>query len=62
MGYDEKIRCSGVTLQVDVKEAKVIEDHPQWDLSDTEDEANNQNEDASNDSDYSTDDDDEYDD
>lgn len=45
-----------------MKEAKVVEDHPQWDLSDTEDEANNQNDDASNDSDYSTDDDDEYDD
>lgn len=44
-----------------MKEAKVVEDHPQWDLSDTEDEADNQLQDASNDSDYSTDDD-EYDD
>ena len=49
-------------LQLDVKEAKFVEDHPQWDLSDSEDEANNHLENASNDSDYSTDDDEEYDD
>lgn len=42
-------------LQLDVKEAKVIEDHPQWDISDTEDEAGDQDQEASNDSDYSTD-------
>lgn len=38
-----------------MKEAKVVEDHPQWDISDTEDEAGDQDAEASNDSDYSTD-------
>ncbi|WAR09208.1 SEC63-like protein [Mya arenaria] len=54
-------------FKLDVKEAKVIEDHPQWDISDSEDEADAHKNDASNDSDYSTDmedddDDDDYDD
>ena len=51
-------------VQLDVKEAKRVEDHPQWDISDTEDEAD-PNKHDDNDSDYSTDmddDDDEYDD
>ncbi|KAL4233084.1 secretory subunit [Mactra antiquata] len=41
-------------IKLDVKEAKVIEDHPQWDISDTEDEAGDHDHEASNDSDYST--------
>lgn len=42
-------------IKLDVKEAKVVEDHPQWDISDTEDEAGDHDAEASNDSDYSTD-------
>lgn len=37
---------------MDVKEAKVIEDHPQWDIPDDED---NKDKDEDTDSDYSTD-------
>lgn len=44
-------------IRLDVKEAKVVEDHPQWDISDTEDEGANQDEEASEDSDYLTEDD-----
>ena len=44
-----------------MKEAKVVEDHPQWDISEDEDEAGAQHEDeASDDSDYSTDMDSDY--
>ena len=42
-------------FQLDVKEAKVIEDHPQWDISDDEDDKDKDDE---TDSDYSTDGDD----
>ncbi|XP_052280964.1 translocation protein SEC63 homolog [Dreissena polymorpha] len=45
-------------FKLDVKEAKKVEDHPQWDISDTEDEAEAEKGNASNDSDYSTDNDD----
>jgi len=38
-------------LQLDVKEAKVIDDHPQWDISDDEDDKKEED----SDSDYSTD-------
>ena len=41
-------------FQLDVKEAKVIEDHPQWDISDDEEEKE-YNDNISEDSDYSTD-------
>ena len=40
-------------FQLDVKEAKVIEDHPQWDISDDEEEKE-YNDNISEDSDYST--------
>ncbi|XP_005098508.1 translocation protein SEC63 homolog isoform X2 [Aplysia californica] len=47
------------TIKLDVKEAKVIEDHPQWDISEDEDEKDKDNEDETedDDSDYSSEDD-----
>ncbi|XP_029655236.1 translocation protein SEC63 homolog [Octopus sinensis] len=40
-------------LRLDVKQAKIIEDHPQWEISDDDDDK--KEEEASGDSDYSTD-------
>jgi len=46
-------------FQLDVKEAKVITDHPQWDISDEEGEKEEgEGEDTEEDSDYSSEDDD----
>lgn len=44
-------------VKLDVREAKVIEDHPQWDISDEEDEKEGEGEGESEDSDYSSDED-----
>lgn len=47
-------------LQLDVKEAKIVKDHPQWDISDDEEDKANNDEDTEEeeDSDYSSEDDD----
>lgn len=34
------------SLQFDVKEAKIIENHPQWDISEDEDDGKDSNSDA----------------
>lgn len=47
-----------INLKLDVKEAKIIEDHPQWDISDDEEDQDLCKDEASDDSDYSTDADD----
>lgn len=44
-----------VLLQLDVKQAKIIQDHPQWEISDDDDDDDKKEEEASGDSDYSTD-------
>ena len=51
--------CSFYHPQLDVKEAKIVKDHPQWDISDDEeDKANNEDEsEEEEDSDYSSEDD-----
>lgn len=42
-------------VQLDVKEAKVVEDHPQWDISeDEEDKDKDNDEETEDDSDYSS--------
>ncbi|CAE1323240.1 SEC63 [Acanthosepion pharaonis] len=42
-------------LKLDVKQAKIIQDHPQWEISDDDDDDDKKEEEASGDSDYSTD-------
>ena len=46
--------CRKQVFQLDVKEVKVIEDHPQWDISNNEEEKE-YNDNISEDSDYSMD-------
>ncbi|GFO42663.1 translocation protein sec63 homolog [Plakobranchus ocellatus] len=41
-------------IKLDVKEAKVIEDHPQWDISDDEDKDKENEDETEDDSDYSS--------
>lgn len=41
-------------IKLDVKEAKVIEDHPQWDISDDEDKDKDNEDETEEDSDYSS--------
>ena len=38
-----------------MKQAKIIEDHPQWEISDDDDDDDKKEEEASGDSDYPTD-------
>ncbi|KAK3758267.1 hypothetical protein RRG08_036537 [Elysia crispata] len=47
-------------IKLDVKEAKVVEDHPQWDISDDEDKDKDHEDETDDDSDYSSEND-EYD-
>ena len=53
------LTCSFYRPQLDVKEAKIVKDHPQWDISDDEaDKANNEDEsEEEEDSDYSSEED-----
>ncbi|XP_041351703.1 translocation protein SEC63 homolog [Gigantopelta aegis] len=46
------------TIKLDVKEAKPLEDHPQWDISDDEEQQNEDGDETEEDSDYSSEDDD----
>lgn len=46
-----KTMLISILFQLDVKEAKIVEDHPQWELSDDEEK---EQEEESEDSDYST--------
>lgn len=50
-------KCVFFLLQLDVKEAKIVTDHPQWNISDDEDKEKNDDEsEEEEDSDYSSED------
>ncbi len=47
-----EILMTPLCLQLDVKEAKKVESHPQWDISDDEDKEENDGTESEGDSDY----------
>lgn len=55
--YAECEKVCFFLLQLDVKEAKIVTDHPQWNISDDEDKEKNDDEsEEEEDSDYSSED------